>query len=798
MFKNFVVSLFYASFAFCAVEPLNVLNFAATNGANDIVTQNDTLWIATNGGLAQFQSSSENFIALHHSHQHFPDISLSALCVDGDILWIGSENGYLYRRQRRGQKIYDDLFVVKSKINVIKPYENYLIIGHEKGMSVFDAKKGKIISTKRNFDDFGAGGVSLIEIKSDTLWAVIKSGATNGVVKLEKFSSYIKEPKFGDDSPLAQQVPWQTLENSLGEVKTLIYQNGIKYFENFALFDENYRIEYENDILKDRYILIKYDNSGKKIAENDSFGNAINFLKYVNGNIAVGTKTDFSWFVDFENDKNNRCLVIPGFFNSTSIEKLFVDDEQSLWILPRLIQDGRGDDGWWVSLAKMSKNGKIDRYNEHWDGFGHLSKGCPDFTAVAQSKNKMYFGYCGDPLREYDLNTGSWSVWVLDTREYVDYPSLVPNWGGEWYGYYWLKVDALITDKNGVVWGTYWRDLKLGFGVEIPLVFAFNPQKEQFRYLLISGRDDLVFPNNFAFSGRGDLLLGFANKDELWVIDANKDPFDTKIETMNYRKDTVFAENNVTKLQTTGAGNIFVGTFGAPQIFAYDKSSSLKPQSIKNLPERFIAKTNDVVLEYCDTLFGFDGESMEIRNVFWIANANVGAQRAVISEYLSPSGVLDSAVYDTAQTIFSLNPTSGAINQEAFSLAVDSIQNFLWVGGDKGLTRIRLPQRNSASSQANTDFLFPNPLSLTMHEFISIPGASQNSLVDIYTVSGKLVAHLDENGAEWTRNIDGNSFYRWKAPKNIAPGTYIVAVKEYEGEKIARKKTKTYKLVVLP
>jgi hypothetical protein len=70
--------------------------------------------------------------------------------------------------------------------------------------------------------------------------------------------------------------------------------------------------------------------------------------------------------------------------------------------------------------------------------------------------------------------------------------------------------------------------------------------------------------------------------------------------------------------------------------------------------------------------------------------------------------------------------------------------------------------------------------------------------VDVYTVSGKLVQSFNQNSPEWTQTIDGTFFYRWQVPKNFAPGTYIVAVKEMEGDRIARKNTKTYKLVILP
>jgi hypothetical protein len=128
---------------------------------------------------------------------------------------------------------------------------------------------------------------------------------------------------------------------------------------------------------------------------------------------------------------------------------------------------------------------------------------------------------------------------------------------------------------------------------------------------------------------------------------------------------------------------------------------------------------------------------------------------------------------------------------------VDPVQNFLWTGGDRGITRIRLLRNTHDNPKLNSDFIFPNPYSLKKHETLSIPSYSQNSFVDIYTVSGKLVKHIDESSAEWVNCIAGTCI-KWRVPQNIAPGNYIVAVKSYESNKILSKNTKLFKLVVIP
>jgi len=588
-------------------------------------------------------------------------------------------------------------------------------------------------------------------------------------------------------------------------IKTLLYTNdSINYFENFVLFGENYRVEVKGNNL------IKYDASGTQtdisLLESDA-----TFLKFIDKKIAVGTQYGYSRFAFSGNDKH---FVVPGLVNSQPVEKLFVDNEQSLWILPRLVQEYRGLDGWWVALSRLRKNGNVERFkyidDKHTpEGFGQIyygrgGSGCPDFTAVAQSGNKMYFGYCGDPLREYNLDADLWGRWVFDAENFKTAPYLLrdnTNLGNCCYA--WTKIDAMLTGKNGIVWGTWWRDQKNHlFFANVPLIFAFDPQnpEKKFRFLLENNRfNDLKEPVNLAFGGgdKGYMLLGFKGRDELWVVDTTK-PFDETKESMSYRKDSVFVGDNVTKLQTTGAGNVFIGTLDAPKIFAYDKSSKPKIHSIKDFPE---LKINDAVLEYSEELWGEEEGQTRFRSVFWIAaktGDKDGVERVVIDEYVS-NGVLDSAVYDSSQTVFNFSAANGSINKEITALVIDSVQNFLWVGGDKGITRIRLPERNiGGSSQTKTDFLFPNPYSLSRHNSLSIPNSAQYSFVDIYTISGKLLKHIDENSPEKAKTIDGTYIYKWKIPQNISPGTYIVAVKTLDGDKVAGKKNKLYKLVVIP
>ena len=279
----------------------------------------------------------------------------------------------------------------------------------------------------------------------------------------------------------------------------------------------------------------------------------------------------------------------------------------------------------------------------------------------------------------------------------------------------------------------------------------------------------------------------------MWQINRSLNPFTTS-DPDNFRRISPLTHaENITALSRTGGGNALVGTAGLPVFYNFDGTRA-RIVRITELPERFNA-VQYIALEYSEEVFNENANQTRIRNVFWIANDRVGVERVIIEEFIT-NGNLDSAVYYLPQSAFALTTENGGINSVVTAIAVDSIQNILWIGGNNGITRLRLPQRNANAPMARGDFIFPNPFVLSRHSTLSIP-APRNSIVDIYTVSGKLVVSMNENSPEWTRTIDGSHIYRWRIPRNLAPGTYIVAVKSIQSDRVAREETKTYKLVVV-
>jgi len=777
MFKSYIFLLFFAASVFSVgLEPLNILNFRAVNGANALVKQNDTIFIATGGGLAQFRYSDGNFLALHHSHEQFPEISLTALEVDDGGLWIGSENGYLYYRQRnRRQRIFNDLFMQRSRINQIRSFGDYLVIAHEKGISVFDKKRGAVVSTRRNFTGLANTNATLIATNGTSIYFAVKSGNQSAIVSLNDFQKYLGDPRLNDNSPFAAQIPWEIEPVPYTEIKTLYFDKdgNVLSSDKFMLFNEDYKIE------SDGNTLYKIYNSEKETQEFDfsvippSESN-INFVKLIDGKVTVGTKYDFAYFVFLDGGLNFRHFEFPGLINDRTVSKLFLDSDNSLWVLPSI----DGNKRWHCSdiFVRIMRNGAINRVSQSdIDGFGFTNcDGAAIFTGVAESGSSMFFGLGGNPLRQYDKITNSWGRWFFNFENST--AELITD--GAYRRSNWSKIDNIL-EINGLIYGTLWRR-------DRPVLFELNPLNSELRFFLNNQRPDLGHPNGL-IKTTGGVLVSFSLNNKLWYL--NEKNYDVIA-------DTIILSDNPTALHRTGGGNVIVGTTGMPVILSGGTSSKNVLQIKKLPPEKFAIEAQDIVLEYSEELWSGRENQRQIRNVFWIANNTVGVERVVIDEYISLNGTLDSAVYDTAQTIFALTTANGGINSEVTALAIDGAQNLLWIGGNNGITRLRLPQRNALSS-VGIDYVFPNPFVLSRHTTLSIP-TPQNSFVDIYTVSGKLVKSMNEKSPEFTKTIDGTYIYRWRIPQNLAAGTYIVVVKSLgTSGRTDRKNTQQYKLVVI-
>lgn len=800
----FKMACFYHLMFWISLSATNILNFAPVNNIPEAVVVGDNLYLATSGGLVLWQISTGQYVTTEHSADQFPDIFLTAISYDDtrENLWMGSKDGYLYRRTSRGeQQVFYDFVATGAEIQVLYPYGDYLLVGHSQGLTVFDTKQGTSLVTKSKwFTGESFSAYSLVR-KDDTLFAGVGFGDNKGgIMRLDSLSTYIANPRFGDNSPLGESFwkPWEsatiTLQSEKGAIFSLIYRDSLEYYYGATVYQGNKRIEATGKVI--RRIT---ENGG--VSDSVVLGSDVNSLLLLPDGRLVATTSEDYFFLDplgvfLEEAKQS----IPGLANQSGFMRVFVASDQSLWTLPRVVGARYSDWPWWNAVERMQQEGQVDHFNGNTLGFGNLG-GCDIFVAITEmSDGTLFLGNCSDHLK-MRTPEGQWSRWILNNMKFQDvYPDSVVND----VVYPWMKIDGLFADQSDILWGTYWWEPNPNqlLPSKRPTFFAFRPKTKEFRYFeILEESERALVPRHFVQMSSGDICLGFHGSRDIWLIDRSKDPFDTTSSSQNdYVLEKKTVSNPLYSMEKTGGGNVLVGTGGLPQIYnANSQDSGSAIRSIKDLPADFDATTYSIVLERSMELLSDNINQRKIQSVYWIANNKVGLERIAINEYLSDDGFfLDSAVYDPTVASIRVSRETGGVNQEIYDVAIDSVHGYIWAVGDRGVSRILLPYETTKVSTNDDVLLFPNPYSHTRHSEIQFTRCAPNSFIDIYTVSGKLIQHLDRASMHFSDNSSTGWSYRWTPDKNIAPGTYIVAVKGTFGQKVDREATQLRKLVILP
>ena len=131
----------------------SIINYSTTTTIHDFLFKSDSLLIATSGGLYSTGSPYTEG-KLFSSSASSPDPLIIALCRDkkGNI-WTGSSQGYLTKRTPGG-KISLSVSYLSSgwRINGFIPLGKYLVVGSNKGISLFNTET---MEAEKNATSFG-------------------------------------------------------------------------------------------------------------------------------------------------------------------------------------------------------------------------------------------------------------------------------------------------------------------------------------------------------------------------------------------------------------------------------------------------------------------------------------------------------------------------------------------------------------------------------------------------------------------------------------------------------------------
>ncbi len=207
--------------------------WAPTHDARMAVVLENTAWVATGGGVMEWDLKAEASIAsrMHSRRDGLPTMDFASMVLDSQkTLWaIGSDGRIGYRPL--GASAWQSANSYASQGWNFTPraalyWKNFLVLGTDKGLSLYSIRS---MSAEDNVKSFGSmsGTVTAVMVtpgaksKPDTLWVSLDAGAlyyaTPDWNSVGKPGHFLADPSKWTQKQLAWPYPnWTILEDSTG------------------------------------------------------------------------------------------------------------------------------------------------------------------------------------------------------------------------------------------------------------------------------------------------------------------------------------------------------------------------------------------------------------------------------------------------------------------------------------------------------------------------------------------------------------------------------------------------------
>jgi hypothetical protein len=736
------------------------VNYSSVLQVNDFAIDGNVLWIASSGGLYRYDCTAKNG-TLYTDPAKFPDLNLTSLCIDSNhTLWIGTNRGYLYERSTQGnQGTYSAYFTAGWQITHLLSYSRYLVIGSNKGCSVFDTVSHDVIN---NAPGFGPGvpspQVYSMAIYRDTLLL----GCMRGLAKLFVGNSGLQTANFFDPSI------W-TIDSSLSfsVLAIIVGGNGYQGLPSLTAMLNGHQVscapneDTTINLIAQGVIAV----DGNAVMTLPSYATTIK-ADTVNGRrrCLIGTLYNYFYFWD-GSDTVNSPIVGPTFSNVT---KVYVDKEGLTWVCPNIQDVFRSNDPWWEGISVFRNNLWQVYSPAKYPSMGGLG-GPPDAIEAANEDlfGRMWFGTPGGQVKRYDRVSDSWLEYCPGCQEsgngaFTSGSICTANPNS------WGLCDAISLDSAGFMWFTsctspclyYSAAQCIGYGALLcydpryaPNTSATTPALAHYRYFFPQSDTTLSSENYgvMCVDAANDIVLGegfLTSTGKFLVISYSGSPLTSNIniKCFNTNKGMIFNDAVATRDSLT-----FLATSAG--IYTYSAADSQFQRGLRCLlPNNASYNGSDSLID--TTLTGIQALALQDNRYLWL-------------------GTLDSGLirYDlTSGTRTTIGTSQGLISNDIQSLALDRKNGYLWVGTDQGVSRYSIgysviPQNNAAP------FVYPNPFSKHRHQSIVFENLPPASKVCIYTLAGTLVAVAPVVGQSTS-----GSECAWTPPAGIVTGIYFYTI----------------------
>ncbi|MBN2036652.1 MAG: T9SS type A sorting domain-containing protein [Chitinispirillaceae bacterium] len=713
-------------------------NYTSALTVNDFAFDKDTVWIATSGGLFRYLPGSGSG-TLFSNPSFFPDPCLTSVVSDArGNLWVGSQQGYLTLRPKKGRmKVFATYATSEWKITDLAEYGKFIIVGSDKGCSVFDTEKSVGIKNATSLGSiFLSPQVNTIAIFPDTDHndTLLLIGCETGFAQLSLTNNNLEKANFYDPGI------WTVDTSSHMQVRAFALGSGtFAPLNSPGIMVNGTTVHAESDSLKGSLFI-----NNTKVADFPSVVTAIAGRR--SSEVYIGTMNDCFFFWNGQNAVNVQ-VGGPAFRSAT---RVYADRQGSIWVSPKIIPS--------IAQAKQGfsvfKNGGWHLYaSQQYPQMGAVLSEGAIYGAVEDQFGRMWFGTWGGQVKRFTKDNNSWHKYCVGAQDFgmgQFFQSVTchpPDWA---------KIDAIALDSTGFLWfGMFWS---------FPgSILCHDPRYEpnpngadasvrHYRYFFDKASSPYYSENigcicvdagNTIIVGDGEV----PGNGRILVLRHNGNPLSDGIQVIDDFNDQ---RGVIYDLAATQDTLTYIAT--STGFFTYDPQ---KNEIIKGLCVR-TKSGNSGSLTIVDTaLRNIKSVEIEDERFVWLGTKANGLIR-----------------YDlTNNTSTVIDQSSGLLSDHIQDITIDRTSGRLWIATDRGVSRYTL---GYSVGKKNTGIasVYPNPYSKRRHLEIVFEKLPPKSTVRVYAVGGTLITALSpvENGT-------GGSACVWKPSGSIVPGIYMYTIR---------------------
>jgi len=455
-------------------------NFLSNNNINDIIGNNDILWIATDKGLNRFNQKENTFLHFFHDTTKNSLSSDTILCLDTDKngnIWAGTNSGFCFINTKTNSvKNFNYLIEIsKIEINDICIEKNKIRLGTPKGLFQYDITEDKIIKfnlTKKTEEE-QPFVTKLINDKNNIIWIGTKN---DGLIRLNTkkntFHYYIHDPlnkqSLSTNSILSLYIDKSDIlwtGTSLGGVN-----KWNRAAESIDVFRHN---PYNENSLSAPQVRCFYIDKKKDI-----------WVGTVEGGLNKWDKKNDRFF-HYKFDPNNKSSI-----SNNHVRSMCEDSKNRFWV---------ATDGGGLNLFdKKTGTFKHYKHNENPNSLSHNRV----WKIFEDSKHRLWAGTFGGGLNLFNPESGIFKAY---RHSETDTNSLSSD-----------LVTAIFEDKEGRLWTGTFKGLNL-----------FNPETEMFSHYLYDKHNPGSISNDriYCIYEDSDGFLWIGTKGGLNKFDFNAQKF---------------------------------------------------------------------------------------------------------------------------------------------------------------------------------------------------------------------------------------------------------------------------------